>query len=119
MRISTTPTGSTGEDVRIVSANLASDGTAVILFRRREDGPVEGLHIDLERFASLFDPRNAATLAKVIASDEIADPGGGEKRQEDWADGLVDYPKRFSGGSSSPVRVRLASARRLTRRAPL
>lgn len=84
------PTRIDGETVTIVATGIAPDHGVVVLYRPQTGRPLQGLHIDLERFAALFDPWDAAFLARVIASDLIADPSSGEAREVDWADHLVD-----------------------------
>jgi hypothetical protein len=79
-----------GHEVAIERTGMSTDGAAVILYRQYPGSPLHGLHIDLHRFAALFEPSDPLSLARIIASDEISDPGGGEPLDVDWADGLID-----------------------------
>ena len=82
-----------GEDARILATSVTPDGAAIVIFLRREDGPVEGIRVDLDSFSAMFEPRDLDFLARVIATDLIAQPGRGRPLNEDWAVGLVDRPR--------------------------
>lgn len=78
-----------GEAMVIEHTGVSSDGAAVILYRQYSGSPLHGLHVDLNRFAEMFEPSDPLTLARIISSDEIADPGGGERLEVDWANDMV------------------------------
>ena len=64
-----------GETVTIVAAGIAPDGSVVVVYRAQDGRPIQGLHIDLDRFAAIFDPVS------------------GELRDVDSADHPVDEPR--------------------------
>lgn len=68
-----------------------SDGSAIVLYQERPNGPVLGRRYDLDEFAGLFDPGlTVRDLADIAFLDDVADPtGSGTVRPEvGWADGF-------------------------------
>jgi hypothetical protein len=86
-----------GDRVTIINTGIAADGVPVIIYTEYAGGPLVGMHVDLEKFAPLFGPGvTSAQLGEIVASNEIADPGGpGTHLDVDWADGLVPNPSEI------------------------
>lgn len=81
------------DGVTILATGVGDDGSSRIVYRVRGRAVMLGLHVDLERFATLFDPNDPAYLGRVLASDELADPAdAGDLTNEDWGRGLVPDP---------------------------
>lgn len=66
---------------------------AIILYRDRPGGPVLGRRYLLREYSALFGGESAQWLAtEAWVSDITAPSGDGERKDVDWAEGLVRQP---------------------------
>ncbi len=76
-----------------VAGGVQPPDAAVILYRDRPGGPVLGRRYLLREYSALFGGATAQWLAtEAWVSDITAPSGDGERKDVDWADGLVPDP---------------------------
>lgn len=60
----------------LIGTGLSSENYPLVIYREGPSGPLVGMCVDIDRFASLFKPDpNERELARFVW-DEIADPSG-------------------------------------------
>lgn len=74
-----------------VGGGVSLDGSAVVIYRPHQDGPVLGRRYLVAQFEAMFTPAcTAEELADIVIANEITEPQErGVELPVDWADGLV------------------------------
>ncbi|WIE76749.1 hypothetical protein [Curtobacterium sp. MCSS17_007] len=76
-----------------VAGGVQPPDVATILYRDRPGGPVLGRRYPLKEYSALFGGETVQWLAtEAWVSDITAPSGDGERKDVDWAEGLVPDP---------------------------